>query len=114
MGRKARIEGVNYEETRKRPARNPQAREQQMISYAVDLAEKQLIEGTASSQVITHFLKLGASNYELELEKQRKEISLLEAKVKALESAQHTEALTEAAINAMRLYQGKGFTDYKD
>ena len=56
-----------------RPALSPEARENQMISLAVDLAEKQLIEGTASSQVITHFLKLGTTKAELEKEKLRKE-----------------------------------------
>ena len=44
-----------------RPALTPEARENQMISLAVDLAEKQLMEGTASSQVITHYLKLGST-----------------------------------------------------
>lgn len=39
----------------RRPALTPDARENQMISLAVDLAERQLEEGTASSQVITHF-----------------------------------------------------------
>ena len=60
-----------------RPALTPEARENQMISLAVDLAEKQLIEGTASSQVITHYLKLGTMNHKLELEKLKKENELL-------------------------------------
>ena len=47
-------------ETRKiRPALSPEARENQLIDLAVNLAEQQLLDGTASSQVITHFLKLG-------------------------------------------------------
>ena len=48
-----------------RPALTPEARELQMISLAVDLAERQLLEGTASSQVITHYLKLGSSERSL-------------------------------------------------
>jgi hypothetical protein len=68
---------------RLRPALSPEARENQMIALAIDLAEKQLIEGTASSQVITHFLKLGTTKTELEKEKLRKENSLLETKAKS-------------------------------
>ena len=60
-----------------RPALSPEARENQMIALAVDLAEQQLIDGTASAQVITHFLKLGTTKAELEKEKIRKETELL-------------------------------------
>ena len=62
-----------------RPALSPDARENQLISLAVDLAEKQLREGTASSQVITHFLKQSTAKAELEKEKLRKENLLLVA-----------------------------------
>ena len=61
----------------RRPAMSPDARENQMINLAVDLAEKQLEEGTASSQVITHFLKLGSSKERLEREKLEEENKLL-------------------------------------
>ncbi len=89
-----------------RPASTPEARENQMISLAVDLAEKQLMEGTASSQVITHFLKLGTTRARLEKEKLEHETELLKAKKKALESAERVEELYSNAINAMRRYQG--------
>ena len=65
---------------RTRPALTPEARENQLIAMAVDLAEKQLLEGTASSQVITHYLKLGSSRDRLEREKLQEENKLLRAK----------------------------------
>lgn len=89
-----------------RPALTPEARENQLISLAVDLAEQQLRDGTASAQVITHYLKLGATTARLEKEKLEKENQLLAAKTKALESAERTEELYANAINAMRSYGG--------
>lgn len=90
----------------KRPALTVDARESQLVSLATDLAEKQLIEGTASAQVITHYLKLGTTLAQLEKEKLERENELLKAKVKALESAERVEALYENALNAMKIYSG--------
>lgn len=95
-----------------RPALTPEARENQMIALAVDLAEKQLLEGTASSQVITHFLKLATSRERLEREKLEKENELLRAKTEAIESAKRVEELYSDALRAMRSYRGE--TDDKD
>ncbi len=96
-------------ETRKiRPALSPEAREQQLIGFAVDLAEQQLLDGTASSQVITHFLKLGTTRAELEKEKLKKENAVLEAKAKAYQSSEEMKDLYENAIKAMRDYGGHG------
>lgn len=97
-----------------RPALSPEARENQMIALAVDLAERQLIEGTASSQVITHFLKLGTTKTELEKEKLKRENKLLEAKTKATESAEEVKVLYENALKAMRNYAGYGDPDEYD
>jgi hypothetical protein len=94
-----------------RPALTPEARENQMISLAVDLAEQQLRDGTASSQVITHFLKLGSTNARLEKEKLEEENKLLRAKTEALESAKKVEALYAEAINAMKRYSGHASSD---
>ena len=94
--------------TPRRPALSPEARENQMISLAVDLAERQLQEGTASSQVITHFLKLGTTKAELEKEKLERENELLRAKTESLQSAQRIEELYENAIKAMQRYGGHG------
>ena len=96
---------------RSRPALTPEARENQCISLAMDLAEQQLRDGTASSQVITHFLKAGATRAELEKEKLRKENLMLEAKTKAYQSSEEIKELYEGAIKAMRIYQGQGDPD---
>lgn len=82
-----------------------------MISLAIDLAKKQLIEGTASSQVIAHFLKLGSTRDRLEREKLEKENELLRAKTEALQSAQRVEELYTNALNAMRRYSGEEESD---
>ena len=94
-----------------RPALTPEGRENQMISLAVDLAEKQLIEGTASSQVITHYLKLGATKERLEKEKLEEENKLLKARTKALQSSDRVEELYKNAIEAMKRYSGNGRSD---
>lgn len=94
-----------------RPALTPEARENQMIALAVDLAEKQLIEGTASSQVITHYLKLGSTKERLEKEKLEEENKLLKAKTEALQSQKKTEELFTEAISAFRKYSGKDDRD---
>lgn len=98
-----------------RPALSPEARENQLISLAVDLAEKQLLDGSASSQVITHFLKLGTTRAELEKEKLKQENKLLEAKTKQAETSEEVKTLYENAIKAFRNYNGQGDPeDYED
>ena len=94
-----------------RPALTPEARENQLISLAVDLAEKQLIEGTASSQVITHYLKLGSTKEKIEKEILEKQKELISAKTENLKSARRIESLYEDAIKAMRKYSGNGDED---
>lgn len=107
MGR--RKMSVQSDEIREiRPALTPEARENQLISLAVDLAERQLQEGTASSQVITHYLKLGSTKERIEkeiLEEQRK---LIAAKTENLQSAKRIEELYKKAMDAMSLYSGHG------
>jgi len=90
----------------RRPATTPEAREQQVVSQAIDLAEQQIQAGTASSQVITHFLKLGSSREQLEQQRIAHENELLKVKRESLESAKRVEELYEQAIGAMRMYQG--------
>lgn len=104
---KKRKSAVDPVKTRKiRPALSPEARENQMISLAVDLAEKQLLEGTASSQVITHFLKLGSTKEKIEKEILEKQKDLIDAKTQNYKSAQRTEELYADALKAMRKYNG--------
>lgn len=92
--------------TKIRPALTPEARENQLISLAVDLAEKQLLEGTASSQVITHYLKLGSTKEKIEKEILEKQKELISAKTEALQAAKRVDELYAEAIDAMRLYSG--------
>lgn len=94
-----------------RPALSPEARENQLISLAVDLVEQRLLDGTASSQETTHFLKLGSTKNQLEMEKLREENNLLKAKTESIQSAKRIEELYEEAINAMRRYGGAGDND---
>ena len=89
-----------------RPALTPEARENQMIALAVDLAEKQLLEGTASSQVITHYLKLGTTKEKLEREILEKQKELIAAKTENLQSAKRIEELYKNALDAMKNYSG--------
>jgi hypothetical protein len=103
---------TSSEKSRKlRPALSPEARENQLISLAVDLAEKQLLEGTASSQIITHYLKLGSTKEKIEKEILMKQKELIEAKTQSLQSAKRIEELYMNALNAMRKYSGQGSSD---
>ena len=90
-----------------RPATTPEARENQMIALAVDLAEKQLIEGTASSQVITHYLKLATTKEKIEREILEKQKELIVAKTENLQSAKRIEELYSNALKAMQNYSGQ-------
>ncbi len=98
-------------ESRRAPATNPVAREQQLISQAVDLAERQLRDGTASSQVITHYLKLGSTREILEQERIQQEVDLLKAKAEAMASAKKIEEMYGQALDAMRSYSGQNTSD---
>lgn len=88
------------------PAMTPEARENQLIAAAVDLAEQQLRDGTASPSVITHFLKLASTKQQLEIEKLKSETEFLRAKADTLQSNQRSEELYAEAIAAMRRYSG--------
>ena len=90
-----------------RPATTPEGRENQLVSLAVDLAEKQLRAGTASAQVITHYLKLGTSREQLEQERLKRENLLLAAKAEQIANAQKMEELYINALSAMKRYQGE-------
>ena len=94
-----------------RPALTPEARESQMISLAMDLAEQQLRDGTASSQLITEFVKRGSTKARLEQEILEEQKELIEAKTKSLQSAQRIEELYANALDAMRNYSGQGGSD---
>jgi hypothetical protein len=97
-----------------RPATTDEDRENQLVSLAIDLAEKQLAEGTASAQVITHYLKVGSSREKLEQERLFRENELLGARVDTLASARKVEELYAAALDAMRSYAGRETLQYDE
>lgn len=99
---------------RRPPALTPEDREDQLIALAVDLAEKKLRDGTASNQVIAHFLKLGSVREKLEREKLKKESDLLDAKAESYKSATNVEELYKRAIEAMTRYKGEDEEDLDD
>lgn len=98
----------------RRPATTEENRENQLVSLAIDLAEKQLSEGTASAQVITHYLKLGSTREKLEQERLYRENELLGARVDTLASAKKVEELYSAALDAMRSYAGREMQQFDD
>ena len=95
-------------ERKRAPAKTPEARENQLVNLAVDLAEKQLLAGTASSQVMTHYLKLGSTKERIEKEILQEQKTLLIAKTDAMHSAKKVEELYQNALDAMRAYSGAG------
>lgn len=97
-----------------KPALTPEGRENQMIALAMDLAEQQLRDGTASSQLITEFVKRGSEKARLENEKLREENRLLRARTENIESAKEVEKLYKEALDAMRDYSGKGGSNEYD
>lgn len=99
---------------RRPAAKTPEARERQLIALAFDVAEKQMLEGTASAQVITHYLKMGTPRERLERKKLEEENALLRAKVEGMASAARVEELYEGAIRAMRAYSGQEVEDDED
>lgn len=105
--RRKETQGPEQAPQKRRPATTPDGRENQLVALAVDLAEKQIREGTVSSQVLTHYLKLGSSRERLEQERLRRENHLLEAKAEAMASAKRVEELYGKALNAMRTYAGQ-------
>ena len=115
MGKEADTSVPKKKSTRKpAPAKTKEARQQQLENLAMNLAEKKLRDGTASSQIICHFLNLTTAKAELEQEKIKADVKLQEAKVNALESQKTSEELYRRAIVAMKKYQGISDEGYED
>lgn len=91
---------------RRKPPTTSEANEQQMIGLAMDLAQRQLIDGSASSQVITHYLRLGSTREYLEQERLRHENALTQERIRSAQEAERREATYEEAIRALRTYRG--------
>lgn len=96
------------------PAKTPEARENQLVALAIDVAEKQLLDGTASSQVITHYLKLGSTKDRVEKDILLEKKELLRAKTEAMQSSKRVEELYKTALDAMRMYSGNNTLDDDD
>lgn len=94
-------------ERRIRPGLTPESREDQLVALAINLAEQQLLDGTASSQVISHFLKIGSTKERIEREILKEQKDLIKAKTEVLKSEKRTEELYDEAIKAMRRYSGQ-------
>ena len=106
--KKDKLSGEKSTQRRLRPALSDEARENQLISLALDLAEQQLRDGTASSQVITELLKRSSEKQKLEMERLKEENKLLRAKTESIESASRIEELYKKALDSMKLYSGNG------
>jgi hypothetical protein len=87
-----------------RPASTPEARENQLINLAVSLAEKQLIDGTASPSIINHYLKMASKREVIEREILEKQSKLIDAKTQNIVKEKEQEELAKAAIEAMKNY----------
>ena len=111
---KVKVTSASQPTKKIRPGLTPESRENQMISLATDLAEKQLLDGTASSAVITHFLKLGTAQAKLEMKKVEQEIELQKAKTKALGNAEELKDLYANALKAMQRYAGQEGLNYEE
>ena len=89
------------------PATTDERLENQIIADAMDLARKQIRDGTASAQVVTHFLKLGSSREKLEQLRIQEDITTAQAKREQMASSARTEEMMKDAINAFRSYAGE-------
>lgn len=102
---------IKLSETRKksikrRPARTAEERENQLISEAMDAAEERILSGSAPSQLLIHFLRLGTEKYRLEREKLRSDVELSKAKTEQIKAMDDIKELYQEAIGAMKLYSG--------
>lgn len=104
----ARARSSDNGHRRRSPARTPEAREDQLAAAAYDLAEEQISNGSASSQVITHFLKAGSRRERMEQMRMEHEIELMEVKKEQLQGQKRVEELYVSALEAMRSYSGLG------
>ena len=96
------------------PVLTLEGRENQLIAAAYDLAEQRILDGTASSQELTYFLKMGSSKTKLENEKLKEEVTHLRAKTAALEAQVNNEALLDKALKAFRSYRGEDEDEDED
>ncbi len=90
---------------------NADKEERLLIGLAMNLAKKQLMDGTASSQVISHFLDLAKEERRRSLEKLKAETDLIRAKQEQIDSSKNIEKLYENAMLAMKSYSSTALED---
>jgi hypothetical protein len=90
---------------------SPEADENQLISLSIDAAKKMLVEGTAPTSIVLHYLKLATTRERMEREMMATQKELMEAKKQALESQAKVEQLYADAMKAMQRYSGYGDQD---
>src|SRR5690242_9548325 len=105
------VKKVEAPKTRRPPATTPEAREGQLVSLAVEMVEEQLRNRTASSQVLTHYLKIASPREQLERERLQQENEMLKTKIEQIASGARIEELYGEALNAMRSYKGDTIAD---
>jgi len=111
----------NTEDTTKkkrgRPALSPEAVENRLINKTYKAVEERIENGSATAAELIHFLRLGSTKEQLELEKLKKENELLKAKTGAIRSQEETKEMYEKAIRAFGRYSGhqsEEEDDYED
>jgi len=109
-----KVQSTREKQRKYAPARTIEGREDQLIALAIQRAEEQLLNGTASAQVITHFLKLGSTKERLEKEIMEEQKKLLEAKTEAIKAEKTNEELFKEVINVMTKYNGEEYVDDND
>lgn len=111
---KAKLANTSDPKRRQKPSLDPEVRQNQLISYAIDLVEQRLLDGTASSQETTHFLKLATQKSKLENQLLEAQTEMAIAKKELMRSQKRSEELFEEAIKAFKNYSGQGDPDEYD
>ncbi len=107
MARKKHIESDMSQRIERRPALTPEARENQLIAEAIDLVEQRILNGTASSQETTHFLKLGSTKSQYEKEVLKMQCELMQTKIDNIKSYEKNEEFQQQVLDAFRTYSGE-------
>lgn len=91
-----------------RPSITDEAMESKLIALAYNEVERRILDHTATSQELVHFLRLGSSKERIEKEILERQKDMIEAKTELMRATKNTEELYENAIRAMQIYGGGG------
>lgn len=91
---------------RKSAARTPEAREQEMIALAMDLAEQKLRDGSAPAPLVMLFAKAGLDRERLEREGLEINNRLGHTKASQIEQMTQSNEKLDRVFKALRTYQG--------